>query len=253
MGKSLTILLSLIVLTLLFLTLPYAGIDFELIRQFTWSNPYGNGGFFNPPFLFIVAPHLNFEIGSAINRALIIVIFAEYLRINQAHKLSYLFLFTSAPMLSLLALNNIDWVIPFGLLLPVELKWLYLSLKPQMAISLAIYHFHKYRVRIAYAIVPVVLISFAIWPTWIIDLLDVSRLPDFRVNISFFPYSIPLGLMGLWLSFKTKDERWAIATGLCFSPYFSIPSLTIPQLVLSSINIRYGLLFYILIWIIRFS
>ncbi|HTP01346.1 MAG TPA: hypothetical protein VMJ64_08235 [Anaerolineales bacterium] len=139
----------------------------------------------------------------------------------------------SPPVLNSLILGNIDALILWGFLLPAPIGLFLVLAKPQLGIGIAIYWgyvaWKEGRMRkLVITFLPVTIFfcaSFAIFGNWL-----ASRGDDVVAaywNASLFPWSVPAGIMLLYLGLKYLKQRMAIASSPLLSPYVSFGSYSV--------------------------
>lgn len=125
----------------------------------------------------------------------------------------------SAPLIVTIAYGNIDILSVIGLLVPGSLGLPLLLIKPQGVLLAILPRLNRRSLLLTGLIVG---LSLVIWgPTWLTPTLPGDWGP---VNLSLFPYSIPLALPLTYFGIKRKSDGLLCLASLCISPYWMIIS-----------------------------
>lgn len=222
--------------------------------------------FFNPPWVaYILAPLTIFPI--KLSSALAFwVAFGVYAYtatpLSKGDRLVSL-LFVSQPlMITSIIYGNIDWLPLVGLWLPAPVAMLFFVGKPQIGIGLALYttwmgYKHggwRGMIKPLALTALLTLISFLLFGFWVEHILARSDMvdPNGAVNLSLFPYSIPIGVALLWWAQRQEDVqagwRYAILSSLFFSPYFTI--LSVATVSISALKPRW---LFVAFWLFQWA
>jgi len=224
-------------------TLLYFGIDWQetyypavsLLLQ--GQNPYSVTTFHNP--IWALLPLIPFAlIGEKAGE--IFLFFTAFLAYAYvARKLGAtpagLLLYMASPLIAYnLMLGNIDWLVALGFIIPAPAGLFFVLLKPQIGIAVVIYWlWTSYKCGgvkdVLKTFLPATILislSFLFFGNWITGKSDNLLFANW--NLSFFPYSVPIGLALLYLAQKNKN--YAISASPFFSPYMSFGSWSIAQL-----------------------
>lgn len=153
-----------------------------------------------------------------------------------------LFLFMLSPLIVYnLMLGNIDWLVVLGFIMPPSVGLFFVLLKPQIGIAVAIYWlWTSYKSggvkNVGKTFLPVtlfIILSFFLFGNWMVGKSD--NLLSATWNLSLFPYSVPIGLILLFMAWKNKN--YAVSASPFFSPYMSLGSWSIAQLGLVDNNL----------------
>ena len=153
-----------------------------------------------------------------------------------------LILFMTSPLIVYnLMLGNIDWLVVLGFIMPPSAGLFFVLLKPQIGIAVVVYWlWTSYKSGgikdVGKTFLPAtffIAISFFLFGNWITGRSD--NLLSAGWNLSFFPYSVPIGLLLLIMAWKKKN--YAISASPFFSPYMSFGSWSIAQLGLIENNL----------------
>lgn len=216
--------------------------------------PYGNEGYMNPPWLALfLSPvsYLPLQWSRALN-ASFALFFLFLLAIRSGgNAWSLVMIITSYPFLALLAGGNIDWIIAASILLAS--KWVVplVLIKPQVGVFLILIWFkqsvHKKSFFLFFAVF--LSASFFIWQGWIMQMIsNIQVRPLEAWNSSLFPWSIPLGIVFFYFSWKREDELIALGASLCFAPYFAIYSTIVIYVILSGRYKKTAFILWLLMW-----
>ena len=209
------------------------GVDWHLMFRpaamavLEGKSPYSVEGFFNAPWtVLVLIPFalLSEEMGRAM---LFLLSFIAYslvaYRIGAKH-ITVIAFMISPPVLHGLLNSNIDWLALLGFILPPQIGLFFVAIKPQVGIGIMIFWlFQSWKtggwretIRIFFPFTLAILASlliFGLWP------LRFNQTISFSWNASFWPASIPLGLVLLVHAIRTMDIRYAMPAGPCLSPY----------------------------------
>jgi hypothetical protein len=195
-------------------------------------------GFYNPPWALIpllpllpVSP----KIGSVILSVINFLTFGYVAYRLGARPLSLALIVFSPPVIYGVLDPNFDWMVALGLILPPQIGLFFISVKPQLGIVLALYWLVVawkeggfYRVINFFAPVTIAfLMSLALYGLWP---LRSSELSTVRWNASFWPASIPIGMVLAVSAIRNLNKRLAIVASPFLSPYVGAYSLSIPVL-----------------------
>jgi hypothetical protein len=209
----------------LFATLPVTYMDWmEFLRPAAveWWAPF-RPGVFNPPWLFVLLHPLTWldpRLGAGLLLVISLVIVGAYMR--SAKKA--LIVACSAPMIVMITLGQIDALILLGLVIPSEIGLLWLLMKPQGVYLAAL---RRMNLRSLTIVALIFVLSLLLWGFWWQDIAPLRSLFNGSHNASFFPYTIPLGIIPLYVGLKRKSDALLCMASLCFCPYFMITS-TLP-------------------------
>jgi hypothetical protein len=91
-------------------------------------------------------------------------------------------------------------------------------------------------------------ISIPLLPSWIYWMFAIGNTNNGIRNFSLFPYTIPIGLISLWFTWRRKDPIWGCVASLALSPYFYIHSAMPLVFLLAEKNWKWGLAANLAIW-----
>lgn len=125
---------------------------------------------------------------------------------------------------------NIDWLVLLGFVLPPQIGVFFVLTKPQMGLMVAVYWFvqaireggGREVVRVFWPVTLVTLVSFALFGLWPLHALKAPAGESF--NASFWPYSIPVGLVAMAAAFRENRIEYAMAASPCFATYITFHS-----------------------------
>lgn len=221
--KGAIIATSFMVTWVIFILLPVTYLDWIEAYQpaaLNWQNPYFKPGvIFNPPWIFpFLYPFalLPSQVGAGLLMVVAIIILTVYLRSTT----KLLLIMMSAPIAVMISLGQLDFLLLIGLMLPYGLGIPLLLIKPQ-GVFLAI----LLRLQVRGIVVTIVTIIFSviIWGGWWHQI--IGHQPNQEVNVSLFPYTIPLGIPLLYWGYKHKSDAFLCFASLCFTPYFMMHSM----------------------------
>ncbi len=142
--------ITLLVFLIIYFFLPVRTHWIEIYRPATLRilsgrNPYDGINFFNPPWALIplipiaILPE---KLGNAILGTITLFSFGYTAFKLGAKPLTIFFFLTSPITLYNLIQVNVDWLIPWGLLLPPQIGLFFILIKPQLGAFLALYWFY---------------------------------------------------------------------------------------------------------------
>ncbi|MDY7041513.1 MAG: hypothetical protein SVX38_11675 [Chloroflexota bacterium] len=144
----------------------------------------------------------------------------------EAKPLAIVVFLLSPPVLHGLLNANIDWLAMLGFVLPPQIGLLFVLIKPQVGIGLAVFWLitawqeggYRRVVRVFGPLILTTTISFVLFGIWPIRFLVITDYSN-SFNASFWPSSIPIGLALLVTSVRKNEARYAIPSSPCFSPH----------------------------------
>jgi len=251
---------------LLFLLFPTSSVDwigtFYPVSQ-NPLDPYKIKSFINPPWIGIILYPLHFfslHMSKAINSSLTLVIIGSLVKFKKGNLLSIFLTLTSFPFISLLTNGGIEWIPAIGFFFQNGFGVFLLLSKPQCGILSATSWFFQKKNKFIFLLIPCVgiFLSFILWKKWIINFISnlnyVNTLPfglsDW--NASLFPWTIPIGLILLYLIIKKRgdnNELLGTLATFCFFPYFAPHSLTILFALISASYPLASLIIWLLLWV----
>jgi hypothetical protein len=201
-------------------------------------SPYVAPTFSDPPWAAILI--LPFAVlPTAVGRGLMLVCtvaawlyFAWRLR---APRIAVAAVLLSPTAIDALLAANVDAFVMLGLFLPPVWGAFLLLLKPQVGIGALAGQAHEIwrrdgLLKALGMLAPVVAalgLSALIFPPWV---ERMSSLLSNGWNRSLFPYSLPLGLLLLWIGFKRRNPFIAMVASPFLSPYLTWPSYMAVQM-----------------------
>jgi hypothetical protein len=121
-----------------------------------------------------------------------------------------------------------DCLLLGGLLIFNGLDPLILVLKPQVAIGAIVSRFKRAQAQRWRYLLPLgigVALSLVIWWGWPRGVLHYAPvLLSANWNSAAWPYGIPVGIVLLWLAWRSGDDLWGIAATPLLFPYVNLPS-----------------------------
>jgi hypothetical protein len=193
-------------------------------------------GFYNPPWALLpLLPLLPLspKIGSVILSVVNILSFGYVAYRLGARPLALALIVFSPPVIYGVLDPNFDWLVALGLILPPQIGLFFISVKPQLGVVLALYWLvvawkeggFRQVVKVFAPITIAFLISLALYGLWP---LRSSELSTVRWNASFWPASIPVGIVLAVSALRNMSKRLAIMASPFLSPYVGAYSLSIP-------------------------
>lgn len=189
-----------------------------------------NPGFFNPPWaLFLLIPFavMPYEFGRAFLFLSALGSYCLVVRKVGGSLLAFAIFILSVPTFDSLAWGNIEWLALLGLAMPQPIGLIFLAIKPQVTVGIVVFWIVMtlkenglgVALRLMLPLLAVFALSIVFFGTWFMHTLTYS--PSSTLNLSFFPYSLPIGLGLLVTAIRKSDMRYAIAASPCFFPVVS--------------------------------
>lgn len=232
----------------------------DFFRPYSLQSEDGRFGWRAFPWGLFFIPHawLPVRLGNAINFLINVAVPLIVIRklTGRFPKKRLAMIYSSPFFLQLVLTNNIDWVPLLAWIVPIPIAVIAMSVKPQavsgaLLIWLKRLHEKNGATGVGYAVFPlaaVFLVSLAIWPTWMIDMLESTKHVYQGVNLSPFPFAIPVGIVLLWRAWKKDDAELAAVATSCFFPYVTPYSFTAPFVLLMSKRPREATIVWVVVW-----
>ena len=208
-----------------------------------WSgqSPYGNSVFYAAPWsavLLIPFALMPYQIGRWSLFAIGLLSFAYTAYKLGAGRLAMIIFLTSAAVIGCLNNGNIEWMPLLGFVMPPWLGLIFVMIKPQVGIGIAVYWFiEAWRnggfKQIFKTFTPVAiafLTSFWLYGPWLLRFKTTLELSV--DNMSIFPNGFFIGLVLLAYSIHRNEKRAAMASGPFLSPYVLQFTWSVPLLAL---------------------
>lgn len=245
----------------------YATFDPAGRGVFQGRSPYEQPLFVNPPWtVLLLLPFVLFP--PALARGLVLVFSLAALiytawRLNAPKAAVIALLLSPTAIGSLLAANLDAFVLP-GIFLPPAWGLFILMIKPQIGAGVALYYLAgAWRrdtlagfVRTFAPIVIAYILAGILFPLWVTRMIDK---PSNEWNRSIFPYGIPFGLFFLWLSVRTRNALFALASAPFFSPYLTFYTYLVVQVGLLTEDVErvirrdvLQIILSVFLWVIMF-
>jgi hypothetical protein len=207
------------------------------------GNPYDVLNFHNAPWTLI--PFIPFalmptRLGSAGFFLLGLACFL-YVAYKLSGKPLIMILFiTSYPVFSCLNGGGIDWLPMLSFVTPAPVSLIFAAMKPQIGFGIGVYWLiESWRLggirTVVKNFLPVTLLllaSFFIYGFWIMTFVGKSQNTVNTVNVSLFPYTLPVAFYLLWVAMTKRRARPAMAASPFFAPYHTLFSLAAPLVAL---------------------
>jgi hypothetical protein len=155
---------------------------------------------------------------------------------------------------------NIEWLVCLGLLVPPVFSGPLLVIKPQLALG---YWFGLDRqsfVRAVIGLLLVLLVSFALWGAWPLQMLEGIQVNTLGRAYHLFnlaplvlmpaPLSLGIGLVLIVLTVRRHDPALGILAWMFFVPYITLYSLTLPFAIVAVRWPRVALLISVVMWLV---
>lgn len=134
----------------------------------------------------------------------------------------------SPPALAILLWSQLEWIVVLALVLPVGLGLPAALVKPQTGIGWFLWRMGELARRREWKpVVPLAVLALLHLAFFGLTTFRAARLIDSPINISPWPYGLPVGAVLLALAFRRHDARWAFAAGPFLTPYVLLHSLIV--------------------------
>ena len=197
---------------------------------------------YNPPWVlvplvpFALAPYTVGRI--ALFVCALAVFVAVALRVFHARTLGVVALMASPLALDALAFGNVEWLALLGLLLPTWAAIPFLLIKPHIGAGVAaLLVYLEWRERgwkhATISLTPTICltaISFVVFGDWVAHMATYTQFQNSFLNLSFFPYTLPLGLALFVAAIRTRRIEYALVCAPCFFPVLT-PQVWVVALV----------------------
>lgn len=225
------------------------------------GQPYNYPNFFSPPWVVLLLypfallpPGMDMVAIISISIAIWIIVMRRF----GARPIWILLMFFTPQLWWGILYGNIDFLVLIGLLLPAPIGLIFVLVKPQVGIGIAVYWIIESYRRGGYkefliTVAPISLLTalfcipYGFWP---LELLRVTERPW---NISLFPYLIGGGLILLIRAVKKRQPGLALTASPFLSPYVASWSLPVAAIGLlpSQVNMILATLSLWAAWLIR--
>lgn len=195
------------------------------------SNPYNVPDFASPPWLLLLLAPLSLMPSALGHLTFLLIGFIPIIYVARhlgASWVTLTALMLSWPVVSMALYTNVDGLVFLGLLLPTPVALFFLMLKPQLGAGIVIYlAVDTWRKKgmgttcLYFAPITVAVVLSLLLTGWF---HAATRLVSADWNLSFFPYSLPLGLFLAYKSLKSTNVGFALPVGPLLSPYVGTPS-----------------------------
>ena len=216
------------------------------------QSPYAIKNFHNAPWTllpFIPFALLPYRLGRL---GIFVLGFAGFAHVAQSLKakpVSMILFMTSFPVLACLYGGGLDWLPMLSFVMPAPVALIFAAMKPQIGFGIALFFLFeswqaggiKQVIRTFLPVSILLFVSFALYGFWVSTIAGKWNNP---VNISLFPYLLPLGVYLLY----TRQKHAAMASSICFAPYFTFFTLAAPLAALLE-RPRLMFLAWVITWI----
>jgi hypothetical protein len=225
-----------------------------VIAFLTGRDPYSSTQLFaSPPWsLFVLTPFFWVPPQLAMIFPLLALF---YLSVRQKKKYLLPIVGLSFPFIACSVYGNVDWIVMIGVVIGGPFGTILDTVKPQAGIfavvaELAKRNTNESRLKLLLPLAVLVLLTVPLLASWWHWMFIIGDMNDGIRNFSLFPFTIPLGLAGLYLTWRRKDPLWGVVASLSFSPYFYIHSLLPLLFLLADRNWKWGLAASLFTWAI---
>ncbi|CAG0948029.1 hypothetical protein ANRL1_04842 [Anaerolineae bacterium] len=184
---------------------------------------------YNPPWVLVpLVPFavLPYEIGRVALFICAFLTFALAARKLNARPIGLLALIASPLVLDALVFGNVEWLTVLGFLLPAWAGIPFLLIKPQIGVGVVIFILiDRWRISgyrgVVKTLIPVAiltLLSFALFGNWLARMASYTQHRDSFLNLSFYPYTFPIGFALMVAAIRSRRIEFALAASPCFFP-----------------------------------
>lgn len=118
--------------------------------------------------------------------------------------------------------GNVEWLAILGFAINPALGLVLMAVKPQITVAVMAFlvveswrsHGWRDTLKLAAPLVAVVIASFAIFGLWPLNMVGYTAV----IDLSFFPWSVPIGAALFVQSLRTHNIRYAVAASPMFAP-----------------------------------
>ena len=243
---------------MLYYVFPPFGEDWRFtFQKIGFANPYLVSTFAQVPWTFFIVYPLRLfgeNVGISINSALGLMIIGGLVVYRKGGLVALVLTLTSFPLLLMLDSSAVEWIPAMGFIFQGAWSIPFLMVKPQSGIMSGLDWFIRSKNKIFFVIptVTIVVSSFLCWGNWIVPMIaNASRISGQEWNASWFPFSIPLGIILFFLGYKIfpkERELLFCASTYCVVPYFAAHSLIILFALVSIRSKSMGIVGWISLW-----
>lgn len=227
-----------------------------IMEMFAGRSPFSVPGFLHPPWMLVLmAPFalLPFPLDVI---AIVAVGAAAYVftlrKLGASWFIVALFMLTPQLWWSLM-LGNSEWLIALGFVLPVPVGLIFVSIKPQASIALAVFWLveawrsggWRKTLTVSAPVSALTLASFALYGFW---LGKFSNNVDLSYNVASFPSLIPVGLVLLVKAIRDRKQGLSLTASPFFAPYVNMSSLPLAAMGLLPHEV-YSVLAVVGLWV----
>lgn len=170
-----------------------------------------------------------------------------------ANRWQFVLFMTSASVIGCLNNGNLDWLVTAGLWMPPQIGLFFVLIKPQVGFAVALYWMYsiwresgwRETLRVFAPVTVAYLLSFWMYGFWMAQLDGMNANPE---NMSAFPYSVPIGLLLVYISIRDRDKNLSSFSSPLLAPYASQFSYSVSLLSLFNRPALF-LLAWILLWL----
>lgn len=202
------------------------GIYLPVVRMIlSGQNPFNTFGFYNPPWvlsLLIPFAMLPYEIGRFLMMLCGMASLAYVAYRLKASRFGVIAILLSPLAFDAMLWGNVEWISLLGLVLPLPLGLVLLSIKPQMtlcAIGFLLYEEWRKRgfrkmILAMFPVTALFILSFLVYGFYPLHWMQYQA--EAGINFSFYPFTVPLGLGLMIQATRTKKLGYALAASPLF-------------------------------------
>lgn len=159
----------------------------------------------------------------------------------------------SFPFIAASIYANIDWMVMVGVVIGGPLGVILNTVKPQAGVFANLALLAKCdtwpdRARLLLPLLVLALVTLPLYGAWFAGMQTISTDTGAGRNFSLFPYSIPVGVVGLVLAWRQHSVFWGVVASLCLAPYFYIHSLMPLLFLIANRDWRGGIAVNVALW-----
>jgi hypothetical protein len=186
-------------------------------------------GFYSPPWtlpLFSFLSLLPLEIAWGLFSLASLIAYAVSFQRMGASPIALIPIMLSSWVLSGLSHGNIDWLVLLGATLPPNIGIWFVMVKPQMGIVLVfLWSYKTYQAGGVLSLAKLLLPISTVWAIFLLfGMYQNVGWQSFAWNTSFFPWTLPIGILVSFLSIKHDNRNLALAASPLLSPYVAFHS-----------------------------
>ncbi|MFQ5943557.1 MAG: hypothetical protein ACE5JF_08395 [Anaerolineales bacterium] len=222
-----------------------------------WPEPWVFGFPQAPWAAAIVFPIANLpdRLATAFTNGICMLVLAAVARKYRGPEWSAILVYLSPPGFSFFVNGQTEWLVLLGLTFYNGLDPILLLIKPQVAAGVLLPRLIRAGDSWKTYIVPgaiFVVLSLVVWPLWPVRLWQSFSpvLIGSEWNASAWPWGIAVGVVLLWIAYRTRDDFWGVVASPFLFPYVNWPSYLGLLIVVAARWPRMFAIGWVLMWVL---